>query len=189
MAHSHSGSPSTARSPRPVCRDCGRERFAVLRHLAPAGAPTTRSRPFPTLLSMSCRGSSRAGMSPKLSSFVGSTPGICEAMFAAATWAMVSAGTRLRYAHRVGRGPRRVHRGGDPHREHIGMGERLVRVLDVRSACPEPWSGYCFDVRAHKPLIATLTRAFLPTVHLLVGGSARALRSPEPNGRMHGLTN
>jgi hypothetical protein len=33
-----------------------------------------------------------AGMSPKFSSLVGSSPRICEAMFSAATWAMVSAG-------------------------------------------------------------------------------------------------
>src|SRR6266705_4815966 len=33
-----------------------------------------------------------AGMSPKFSSFLGSSPRICDAMFSAATWAIVSAG-------------------------------------------------------------------------------------------------
>src|SRR6266542_5056999 len=61
-----------------------------------------------------------AGMSPKFSSLVGSSPRICEAMFSAATWAMVSAG-KLSSASAVD---------GQTHHDQRG---RLDRGQDVTS--------------------------------------------------------
>jgi hypothetical protein len=85
-----------------------------------------------------------AGMSPKLYFLLGALPRICDTMFVAATWAIVSAGkpvlgtpTAFAVCHGAFTGRR------DPDRVDVRRRDRLVRVLDLDEPLWVPQPASC----------------------------------------------